>query len=214
LDPFARAIAAIAAKRHRTEADLWEIARLEFLGSAWVDEAGCPCLPAMVVEGIIVAAAKTRKRGPLARSGVICTANAKLVYDGPSGIEALWEDPTFRLRIPVRTPGGRVMRTRPMVSEWKAEVVLSVLPTLVDVDTLETWLRIGGDQCGAGDFRPRYGRFAVERLPADETLGSASARFGRTRQVMVGHAPVSSAREGPQAPPSRPQRTRTSRASS
>jgi hypothetical protein len=73
LDPWSREIAAIAGKRFKTLADHERLAKAEFFGSAWMAD-GRPCIPATVIEGVIVAAAKTRKRGRQARSGIICTA--------------------------------------------------------------------------------------------------------------------------------------------
>jgi hypothetical protein len=203
LDPWSREIAAIAAKRHRTAADYERLARLEFIGSAWLDDGGL-CIPANVIEGVIVAAAKTRRRGSQARSGLTCAAHAKLVYDGPATIEELWQDPRFRLRTPVRTPGGRVMRTRPRFPEWQAQVDLTFLPTLLDADAVEGWLTLGGQLLGLGDFRPRFGRFAVESLTADETLGSAPVRRDLECQASAGHGSVWSAREERCAPPTSP----------
>lgn len=206
LDPWSREIAAITRKRIRTTADHERIAELEFLGSMWLND-GRPCIPATVIEGVIVAAARTRKHGRQARSGVICTDNATLVYQGPTVVEKLWEDPNFRLRIPVRTPGGRVMRTRPSFAEWQADVEISFLPTLVDADALETWLRIGGDQCGMGDFRPRFGRFTVESLPIQRNFGSDPVRRDLVSQASVGHGLPGSARDGRRARPSRQRRS-------
>jgi hypothetical protein len=210
LDPWSREIAAIAGKRFKTLADHERLAKAEFFGSAWMAD-GRPCIPATVIEGVIVAAARTRKRGRQARSGIICTANPILLYDGPTALEELWEDPRFRLRMPVRTRGGRVMRTRPMFPEWQAEVALKFLPTLVDADALRGWLTLGGELLGVGDFRPRFGRFAVETLTADKSLGSAPIRRDLECQDAVGHGSVRSSREGRQAPPSLRRRAATSR---
>lgn len=206
LDPWSREIAAIAAKRHKTIADHERLSKVEWYGSAWVHD-DKPCIPANVIEGLIVAAAKTRKRGAQARSGVICPAHICLSYSGPDSLDALWEDPRFRLRMPVRTPGGRVMRTRPQFPEWQAEVEIRFLPSLVDAEAVESWLKLGGDLLGIGDFRPKHGRFSVERLSVGLSFGSAPVACDRPRQDSARQGSMGSAREEREAPPPRARRT-------
>jgi hypothetical protein len=208
LDPWSREIAAIAAKRHKTIADHEHLARSEWYGSAWM-HGDKPCIPAEVIEGVIVAAAKTRRRGAQARSGIVCPAHVPLVYSGPVSLNELWEDQRFRLRVPVRTPGGRVMRTRPRFSDWRAEVEIRFLPTLVDAEAIEEWLRLGGELLGIGDFRPRHGRFSVERLSVGQSVSSAPAGSGRLRQVSMRQGSVGSARKEPKAPSPRPRQPST-----
>ncbi|WP_143273137.1 hypothetical protein [Azospirillum palustre] len=199
LDDYSREISAIAGKRHKTISDHERLAQVEWHGSVWVDD-GRPCIPAHVIEGMIAAAARTRKRGGHARSGLICTANAPLVYEGPSTLDDLWKDPRFQLRMPVRTPKGRVMRTRPAFPNWQAIIEIKFLPSVVDTNSVEEWLKLGGDLLGIGDFRPRYGRFSVEAVANTEIVSSdpagrvlacqASARQGSA--ISEGEVPVTS----------------------
>lgn len=206
LDPWSREIAAITTKRHKTIADHAQVAKCEWYGSAWVDNSR-PCIPAHVIEGVIAAAARSRKRGGPARSGLICVANAALVHDGPDTLDELWEDQRFRLRMPVRTPGGRVMRTRPIFQNWQVDIAIRFLPSVVDAEAIEGWLKLGGDLHGIGDFRPRHGRYAVERLAVHGVLGSAPVGSDWVCQDSVRQGSVGSARgEEPTASPPRPKR--------
>jgi hypothetical protein len=210
LDPWSREIAAITGKRHKTISDYEQLAKAEFYGSAWLDH-DRPCIPATVIEGLLVAAAKTRRRGSQARSGIVCPAHVGLTYDGPETLDGLWKDERFRLRIPVRTPGGRVMRTRPLFPEWRAEVEVKFLTSLVDAEAVEGWFKLGGELLGIGDFRPRHGRFSVERLPVVSPIGSVSLRIGRAGQASPRQGAVESAGEEHVAPLPSPERSKRKR---
>ena len=142
LDPWSREIAAITGKRHKTIADHEQLAKAEFYGSAWLDH-DSPCIPATVIEGLLVTAAKTRRRGSQARSGIA---------------------------------------------------------SLVDAEAVEGWFKLGGELLGIGDFRPRHGRFSVERLLVVSPTGSVSTRSGRAGQASARQGSVESAGEEYMAP--------------
>ena len=72
-------------------------------------------------------------------------------------------------RIPPRT-GAMVELFRPKLDPgWTLSFRLLVHNTSIDPDTLKQVLQFGGLLAGMGSWRPRYGRFAVERF---EVAGS------------------------------------------
>jgi hypothetical protein len=156
LDPASKALARLTSKKLRTEADHAEIARVEWHGSLWLD-GGRPCVPSEALMATFVAAARSRKRGPAARAGLVVEQNAILDYD----MDVLWEDPAFRLRTSVRIRGSRTMRTRPSFADWRVEFVAHYLPTLIDRDEVVELYRIAGFTQGLGDWRPVNGTFEV-----------------------------------------------------
>lgn len=163
LNKWSRAIKQISSKRTKTEADYEELARLEFLAGLYLMADG-PVLPQDVIDAMIVAAAKKVKEGPLAKSACFCDAPAPLIYEGPRDPDALWLDERFRFSKPVRVGMARVMRMRPVFTDWSAQVVLQVETSTVNIARVDEWLRIGGAQIGLCDWRPQHGRFSATRI--------------------------------------------------
>ncbi len=114
-----------------------------------------------MIEATILAGAKKSKDGRLASAGTMVTKNAELIYDGPKTPQELLKDPRFRLVSPVKIGQNKVMRTRPIFPEWSAELEILYLDDVINRQSLMTAVRNAGTYCGFGDWRPRYGRFAL-----------------------------------------------------
>ena len=165
LNEHAKAIAQVAGKRRKTEADHLRLSELEFLGSLYLN-GGRPCLPAEMMEAALVKAAGQERRGPKAKAGLVVSQDLILRYDGPTDPHELWADPAFRLRSAVRVGSARIMRTRPRFSTWSAEAVIDFLPTLLNPQDVRNFLVTAGEQIGIGDWRPRFGRFRLVETSA------------------------------------------------
>jgi hypothetical protein len=163
LDPASIELSSLTRKRAKTQADHELIAQHEWYACLWLD-GGYPCIPSEVVEAAFVAAAKTQRAAPVARAGLICPRNARLIYDGPEDLRALWADPRFRLRATVRVGSARTVRTRPIFPAWSAEISVHYLPSLLDRNAVVAIWRTAAFRCGFGDWRPRFGRFRVEEI--------------------------------------------------
>jgi hypothetical protein len=164
LHPLTRELSRLTKKRDKTEADHEEIARLEWSGGMWVSE-GKPSIPSEAIEAAFIVAARTRKKGPQAKAGFVCTQSPLLQYQGPTTIEELWNDPSFRLRVPVNVNmGSKTMRTRARFPDWRVDVTAEFVPGLLDPAEIIEILRVCGFRCGIGDWRPKFGRFSVELL--------------------------------------------------
>lgn len=157
---YAKMLKVLTSKRLKTEADFMKMAEIEWFGGLWTWNKE-PCLPSEAIEAALVKGAGRRKMTAQVKAGVICTRHAQLLYDGPSDPRELWPDKRFRLQVPVRVQKGRVIRTRPRFSEWRAEVEVEYLPSLVSQAAIEELVVATGELVGVGDWRPRYGRFAV-----------------------------------------------------
>lgn len=163
LDPISRELERLTSKRMKTEADHEQIARVEWHGSLWLD-CGRPCLPADALMSCFVGAARSRGRAAQARAGLVVEQHAQLIYDGPKDMDALWEDPRFRLRASVKVNSGRsrTMRTRPCFNDWSAEFTAYFLPTLLNRDQIIETYALAGYTKAVGDWRPQNGTFLVE----------------------------------------------------
>lgn len=165
LDKFSpehKAISAFTAKKKKTEQDLMEIAKLEFIAGMHYSQALGPIVPAEYLKATLIAAAKREKAGQAAKSGVLVEQDFKLLYDGPRDRDKMWESGKFHFTCAVRVQAQRVMRTRPYFPQWSAEVAVLTLPDVVDCRQLTSWMETAGALVGFGDWRPEYGRFEVE----------------------------------------------------
>ena len=88
LNEFALEIGKISKKRGKTETDHLEIARLEFVGGMYFDDADGPVMPVWNVVRMIQNAGKRHKLGASVLRGVIpATQTTPVIYDGPRDIE-------------------------------------------------------------------------------------------------------------------------------
>lgn len=163
LNKWSKSLKQISSKRKKTDADLEEMARLEFLGSLYTTASG-PAIPADNLAAMLIAAAKKSREGDLAKTGVFVEDHAMIEYDGPRDPDAMWKAETFRDTRGVRVGTARVMRTRPVFPVWSAIVTFAVDDEIVNPARLDDWMAAAGRIVGLCEMRPRYGRFTAERI--------------------------------------------------
>ena len=64
----------------------------------------------------------------------------------------------------LRATRGRIMRYRPRFDEWELDFGLIVNDDQIPTEVLKAILEHAGNHEGIGDYRPKYGRFAVTRF--------------------------------------------------
>jgi hypothetical protein len=163
LDPINIELGKVTRKRDKTEADYEEIAKIEWFGGLWLDGSR-PCIPAEALQANFIGGARTKRKGRLAEAGHFVDDPALLKYDGPSDLNELWKDKQFRYRAGVRVNNARTMRTRPRFPEWSVELTAKFFPSLLSRSDVIEIYKIGGFREGLGDWRPTWGRFAVELI--------------------------------------------------
>jgi hypothetical protein len=145
------------------------MARIEFFAGLYMDHNG-PVLAARLLEAAVVEGARKSKSGKRAEAGVIVEKHASLIYNGPRTAKELFEDERFRLAVPVRVIQAKVVRTRPIFEDWSASIEISYLEDILNPADLMGAVRAAGLLVGIGDWRPRYGRFALQLdLPKSAT---------------------------------------------
>lgn len=163
LDPATRALKALTAKRKKTDDDLIDIARAEFLGGLYIDPDVGPYVPGENIERAILDAAKLTKNGMNVKRGLFIETDVNpIAYHGPRTAEALWEDENFRLIRTVRNQQNRVSRCRPMFTDWRTSAEGTLDESVLDFRTLTAIVESAGLYIGLGDWRPRYGRFTAD----------------------------------------------------
>jgi hypothetical protein len=161
LNKFTKALKILTSKRIKTDEDLREIARIEFLSGLYMGENG-PILPAENVESMLTAAAKKFKEGNLAKSGMYVKSDADLIYEGSKNPEEMFLDDSFRDTRGVAIKGrNRIMRTRPIYPKWEAIVTIVYEDTVVNGSRIDEWMHTAGTFIGLCEMRPRLGRFEI-----------------------------------------------------
>jgi len=161
LDELTQAIKAVSSKRKKTDADIEEMARLEWHGSLYLNDKLKVIVPAHNIVAMLIAAARKNKLGKQFAAGVFVNDDCVLQYSGPNDVTKLWEDKRFQNRSSVKIQRNRVMRTRPMFTEWSLEIKILYDPSIVKECEINAALEIAGAIIGLGDWRPQYGRFDV-----------------------------------------------------
>lgn len=160
MDKFTKLLKQISSKRKKTDADLIEMAHLEFLAGLYMSEEG-PCIPATNIEATLIAASKKSREGQLAKAGMYVDQYSVLEYEGPREAEELWKDERFHFYRLVRVQSSRVMRMRPVFNEWSTKITVNYEESVVNKARVDEWVHVAGLQVGFCDWRPRYGRFSV-----------------------------------------------------
>lgn len=164
LDPYAKQIAEITAKRKKTEADNADVAKLEWFGGLYHDpEVGVYVPPFNVVRCLEEAAKVTKQGKTLIRAFAFGTDKLPLVYEGPASPEALWKRPEHRWRTSVGIQGRAVItRMRPIFQQWSLAITGDLLEDVMDPGAFERIVELAGRAEGLGDARKLgYGRFTA-----------------------------------------------------
>jgi hypothetical protein len=167
-DPMSKASKAlkeVTSRKKKTDTDLEEIRRLEWIGSLYLNDAGKPSVPVDNVLSLIINGARKDKNGKEAQAGVMQDVGHEffeVIYEGPKDLETLYADPKFVDCRSARVGQSRVMRTRPVFRNWKIKIKLLFNPDVIDKRDIQQALEMSGERIGLGDYRPRFGRFTVE----------------------------------------------------
>jgi hypothetical protein len=164
LNNWSRALKEVTGKRNKTDADHEEASRLEWFGSLYLDEEQRIVIPGKCLTATLINAAKKRKKGMVAKSGLICEENSLVEFDGPEDLEKIWACGRFLERVPMKVNRAGVMRSQPTFFPWVTTVIVSFDDSQLNAKDVTTFMQIGGEQIGVCEGRPRHGRYTVESL--------------------------------------------------
>ncbi len=87
----------------------------------------------------------------------------KMVIVEPFAIPHLYSD--FKVdKRPVVINRARVIRYRPRFDKWGLSFTMMVTEDQLPIEVLEEILEYAGRYIGIGDYRPRFGRFRIEKF--------------------------------------------------
>lgn len=162
LHPATKLHKALTGKRKKTDDDHEAIARSEFLGGCYHDKDAGFYIPGQNFDASFWGGAKLQKMGVhWKRGAVVVTDKAKLIFDGASTPEKLWQDSRFVDCRGVKVGQAKVMRYRPIFMEWAANVQVAINPDVLNVQEAKKAIEDSGKLIGVCEYRPRFGRFEV-----------------------------------------------------
>lgn len=182
LDPVAKAMKPVSAKKKKTDDDFKLLSKLEWLGGLYTSEAiaftvenndvkasggGKIVLPGEGVEAFLLSGAKQLRLGPKVKAGILSDGNWELDFpDKDKTIAQLMEMEAYRDIRKVRVQQNSVMRTRPIFHEWGLKFDISYLPDVLNKEEVIQIVQMTGRVVGAFEYRPKYGRFTIEGVAA------------------------------------------------
>lgn len=152
----------LTSKRKKTDDDHLAIARSEFIAGAYHQAGLGFFVPGANFDATFLAGAKLQKLGThWKRGAVVITDKAKLLFDGPSTPETLWEDSRFVDCRGVKVGTAKIMRYRPVFLEWAAQLDVAINTDVLNLEEARKAIEDAGKLIGVCEYRPRFGRFEV-----------------------------------------------------
>lgn len=151
----------ISGKRAKTDADMAQMAKLEWYGGMYLKD-GKPCIPGEVLEAMLTSAAKKVKRGSQVQYGLVCPDVFMLKYpDVDKTLDELWDIEDYRKTCGVRVQRNRIMRTRPQFTNWELTFKVVYDPDTFNERDIKELVEIAGSKIGLCDWRPKFGQFEI-----------------------------------------------------
>lgn len=162
LAPETKAHKELTAKRKKTDEDHLAIARSEFIAGCYWNARDGLHIPGHCLDASFLAGAKLQKAGVRWKRGALVLENgARLIHDGPTTPEALWESPAHVDVRGVKVGAAKLMRYRPVFLSWAVECTVSVNIDVLDIEEAKKAIEDAGRLIGVCEYRPRFGRFEV-----------------------------------------------------
>ena len=165
-DPLVIELKKYTSARKKTEETIAAAQRLEWELGMYFDPKLGPYVPTTNLRSVIVEGAKLNKLGMAVKRAVVTLdERARLDYEGPRDIEAMWKTGSFHDVRSVGVGQSRVMRCRPIFREWSTTFDLVFDGEVIERAQLVTAAESAGQLVGLGDFRVvnggPFGRFTV-----------------------------------------------------
>ena len=161
-DSLTREIKAITGKRKKTEDDMLEIARLEWLGGLYHDDVAGVHLPGYNIFAAIIGGGKIHKLGTaIKRSALVQDDKVPVQFEGPKTPAAMFKNKQFVDMRSVKVGTSKVLRCRPIFKDWRCTFTMLYEESGIQRSELDRVVRDTGTMVGVGDYRPRFGRFEL-----------------------------------------------------
>jgi len=169
LHPVTRSMKILTAKRKRTEDDDTEILHHKWILGLYNDENVGIHVPAANIEAMFKNAAKSLRKGNIAKQSSAITVSPILMpleYDGPTTPEALWNDPNRKyadIRVG-KIKQASILLCRPRFNNWGLTFRIRYDETKFDREEIVDLLALSGTDVGLCDYREKYGHFDIVEI--------------------------------------------------
>jgi hypothetical protein len=172
LDPGAKAVKRLSAKRNKTDQEFEDLAKLEHEVGMYYDPDLGPYVPGRNLMKCLTEGGTFTKQGKDVSRGVFIKTdcNPLVGYKGPRDPDGLYKA-GFKHRASVVIGGRRIMRCRAWFPEWVVQAEGSLDPTVLEFEDLEPIATKAGMYKGLCDWRPGS--------PHGGTFGTFSAKVER-----------------------------------
>ncbi|WP_165020629.1 hypothetical protein [Dysgonomonas sp. ZJ279] len=162
---YTKQLKAISAKRKKTEDDLLEMARIEWLAGLYYTEQSGYFMKAECFEGAFLGAAKAKKLGKTFKEAVSIPDNPTFHFEheklAPAQLFEMDEYKDFRT---IKIQRSKVLRCRPIFGKWNCDVEIWYEETRLDEHEIIDIVNYAGRYIGICDYRPKYGRFQATEI--------------------------------------------------
>lgn len=162
---YSKQLKAISSKRKKTEDDLLEMARIEWLAALYYTPQNSYFMKAECFEGAFYEAAKTKKLGKTFKEAVRIPDTPLFHFEHealtPEQLFLMDDYKDFRT---IRVQRAKILRCRPIFNEWNCEVEIWYEETRLDEQELKDIVNYAGRYIGICDYRPKYGRFQATEI--------------------------------------------------
>lgn len=163
LNYWSKQIKSISSKRSKVDSDYEELSRLEWFAGLYTKDKK-PCIPGNLIEACVREAGKTKKLGKVIVAAFFCDEVFPLDFpDQGKELDELFLDDEYRFTVNVRIQNARLPRTRARFNTWSSNIEVHYDDSVIDENTMLELLEISGNK-GLGDWRPKFGRFTVEKI--------------------------------------------------
>lgn len=162
---YARQMKAISSKRKKTEDDLWELARIEWVAGLYYTPEEGYYLKAECLEGAFCEAAKAKKLGKVFKEAMRIPNNPAFRFEHEElPPERLFQRKEYRDMRTVKIQRSKVLRCRPIFHQWYCEFDMWYEETRLNEQDIRDVADYAGMYIGLCDYRPKYGLFEVKTV--------------------------------------------------
>ena len=161
---YTKRMKAISSKRKKTDDDLMEMARIEWVASLYHTERKGYYMKAECIEAAMLAAAKDKKLGKAFQAAVSVPDDPVFHFEHESlPPEELFRMDAYRDFRTVKVQRAKILRCRPIFCDWHCDVDIWYEESRWNERELKDVVDFAGRYVGICDYRPKFGRFkAIE----------------------------------------------------
>lgn len=159
---YAKQLKAISSKRKKTEDDLLEMARIEWLAGLYHTSEEGYYMKAECFEGAFYESAKAKKLGKVFREALRIPDHPifHFKHEKLSPDQLFMRDEYKDMRT-VKIQRSKILRCRPIFTEWHCEVEVWYEESRLNEQEIIDVVNYAGKYIGLCDYRPKYGRFKL-----------------------------------------------------